>query len=78
MGLLLGQNLAAPGSSHGNPRTGREEEKEEKRRGREEEKEGRKANSAEEEKLFTGTMGLIYDVRCKDLNLSFRSPLSDV
>ena len=75
---MFGQNLAVPDSSHGNPRAGREEEKEEKRRGREEEKEGRKEISAEEEKLCTGTMGLIYDVRCKDLNLSFRSPLSDV
>ena len=55
-----------------------EEEREGKGEGKEEEKKAKKEISAEEEKLFRGTMGLIYDVRRNGLNLSFRSPFSDV
>ena len=55
-----------------------EEEREGKGEGKEEEKKERKEISAEEEKLFRATIGLIHDVRRNGLNLSFRSPFSDV
>ena len=83
--LATFRRMFAPDSSYGNPRTRKrrrgEEEKRrgrEKEKGKEEEKKERKAISAEEEKLFRGTMGLIHDVRRNGLNLSFRSPFSDV
>ena len=83
--LATCRRLCAPESSYGNPRTGkRRRGGEERRRGREKEK-GRKKKrrkrkeiSAEAVKLFRGTMGLIHDVRRNGLNLSFRSPFSDV
>ena len=77
--------MCAPDSSYDNPHTGKrgrgEEEKRrerEKEKGKEEEKKEKKEISAEEEKLLRGTMGLIHDVRRNGLNLSFRSPFSDV
>ena len=54
-----------------------EEEREGKGEGKEEEKKEKKGDF-QEVKLFRGTMGLIHDVRRNGLNLSFRSPFSDV
>ena len=83
--LTTFRRLCAPDSSYGNPHTGKrrrgEEEKRrerEKEKGKEEEKKEKNEISAEEEKLLRGTMGLIHDVRRNGLNLSFRSPFSDV
>ena len=83
--LATFKRLCAPDSSYGNPCTGKrrrgEEEKRrgrEKEKGKEEEKKERKEISAEEEKLFRATIGLIHDARRDGLNLSFRLLFSDV
>ena len=73
--LATFRRLCAPDSSHGNPHTGKrrrgeEEKREGKGEGKEEEKKEKKEISAEEVKLFRGTMELIHDVRRNGLNLS--------